>query len=177
MFDFDKIKVFYVEQIIVCLVYGVVVCKFFELMKIGECVEVIMFFQGDLLCLQIEYFVMVDKMVNLLVQEMVEDFCQVVEDGYLVVIQMIVLVVVVVVLVLVIGVFIMCFIIVFVCYVVVLVEVVVQGDLFYCFNVVGKDEISCLLQVLQYMSDNLYDIVFNVCNGIFVIDMVVCELV
>ncbi|MCO4856261.1 methyl-accepting chemotaxis protein [Herbaspirillum sp. WGmk3] len=176
MLDSDKTKALYAEQTTARSAYGVAVRKFFELMKTGERAEATTLFQGDLARLQTEYFVMVDKMVNSLAQEMVEDSRQVAEDGHLAVIQMIVLAAVAVVLASVIGVLITRSITAPVRHAVVLAEAVAQGDLSYRLNAAGKDEISRLLQALQHMSDNLHDTVSNVRNGTSAIDMAAREL-
>ncbi len=176
MLDTDKTKALYAEQTTARSAYGVAVRKFFELMKNGDRVAATTFYQGEMSKLQANYFVMVDKMVSSLANEMVVNANQAAEDGHLAVLQMLVLSVAAVLLSAVIGLLITRSITAPVRHAVVLAEAVAQGDLSYRLSATGKDEISRLLQALQHMSDNLHDTVSQVRNGTSAIDMATREL-
>ncbi len=176
LLDNDKSKALYAEQTTARSAYGVAVRKFFELMKADNRAEATTLYQGDMSRLQVEYFVMVDKMVNYLAQEMVGDAREAADQGQMAVVQMIALSAAAVVLASIIGFLITRTITAPVKNAVVLAEAVAHGDLSYRLQVQGKDEISRLLHALQIMSDNLHDTVSNVRSGTTAIDMAAREL-
>ncbi|MBV8623004.1 MAG: MCP four helix bundle domain-containing protein [Herbaspirillum sp.] len=176
LLDNDKSKALYAEQTTARSAYGVAVRKFFELMKADNRAEATALYQGDMSRLQVEYFVMVDKMVNYLAHEMVSDAREAAEQGQMAVVQMIALAAAAVVLASIIGFLITRTITAPVRNALVLAEAVAHGDLSYRLQVQGKDEISRLLHALQIMSDNLHDTVSNVRSGTTAIDMAAREL-
>jgi methyl-accepting chemotaxis protein len=171
-----KSKDLYAEQIIARGTYGATVRKFFELLSNDERSEAVRLYQGDMTKYQLEYFVMVDKMVDYLVEEMITDAGQASSDGKVAVAQMVILSAVAVLLASVVGFLITRSITVPVRNAVLLAEAVAQGDLSHRLQVRGNDEVSRLLNALQHMSDNLHETVFQVRDGTGTIDMASREL-
>jgi methyl-accepting chemotaxis protein len=176
MLNTEESKKLYNEQTVARSAYGATVRKFFELMKTDNRAEATTLYQGDMSKLQGEYYFFVDKMVDYLAKEMVNDAINATNEDELAVIQMLVLAAAAVISAATTGFFITRSITTPVKNAVVMAEAVAQGNLSYQLKVEGKDEISRLLQALKNMIDNLHATVSNVRSGTASIDTASREL-
>ncbi|WP_081768627.1 methyl-accepting chemotaxis protein [Herbaspirillum sp. RV1423] len=164
-------KELYKTQLQARSAYGVSVRKFFDLMSAGKQQDARDIYQGDMVRLQVEYYVWVDKMVDYLAHRMSSDVKTAAQDAWNAKIQMIVLSTVAALLAVVTGIFITRTITRPINRAVVLAEAVADGNLTHRLEIDSKDEIGRLLQALQSMMENLNGIVGRVRAGTTTIDM------
>jgi methyl-accepting chemotaxis protein len=150
--------------------YGVSVRQFFDLMSAGKQQEARDIYQGDMVKLQVEYYVWVDKMVAYLADRMASDVKVAAQDAWNAKMQMIVLSMVAALMAVVTGIFITRTITGPINRAVVLAEAVAGGNLTHRLDIDSKDEIGRLLQALQSMIENLHGIVGRVRGGTTTID-------